>query len=163
MDVNITSPITANIALIQPFWIPILNFLVGLMGALIGAGAIYFVARYEKNQEIKKVHREERKNAYLKLITLFSVAEWVHKNAKDKNTTIGIPTKEVMLTLNEFRLLASADLNYIFYKSKVDGVSEESNKAFMDEAIPAMARELQDEDVYAVLNEKLKADSQIKH
>lgn len=169
-SVKLTGEITATLVQPSNLYNTAINagaiVISGIMGGIMALIGVKETQKHSDEREERnrtkadrRLSREERKKAYLNLITLLRVMEWETKIAKDKQTPFSIPLKEIMLTLNEFKLFASADLNYIFYISNVDGLSEESNNAFMDKAIPAMARELQDEDVYAVFNEKLKADA----
>jgi hypothetical protein len=160
MDVNITSPIAANITLIQSLWVPALNLTAGFIGALIGAVAIYFVARYEKGQEIQKTRREERKNAYLKLLTALNILRFHYLRAG--STGIDVPDRDIELATSalwEFKALASVELNSILFMSNLDFNKDEEINSFLNKALPIIAKEVQGEDVYAIIDQTLQANA----
>lgn len=57
MDVNLTAPVAASIYIIQPWYIPAINFSMGLIGALIGlfGGFILEGLKERKDLEFKKI------------------------------------------------------------------------------------------------------------
>jgi hypothetical protein len=158
MDVNLTNPITADITLIQSLWVPALNLAAGFIGALIGAIAIYFVARYEKSQEINKTRREERKNAYLKLLTALNILRF--HSLRAGSTGVDVPDRDVELATSarwEFKALASAELNSILFMSNLDINKDAEIISFLNRALPIIAKELQGEDIYAIIDQTLQA------
>ena len=158
MDNNLTGAIAANVTLIQPWWVFVINALVGPISAVVGAGAVYWTSKRAHRLEREKILeekakslREERKKTYVKLLSLLRVLEWDLNKGEPEPS---IPFRDGMTILAEFKILASADLIHIFSKNNLETLSHESINAFMNEAIPVMAKELQDEDVYVIVREK---------
>lgn len=111
MDINLTSPIVANINLIQPWWIPILNASSGLIGALIGAGSALYASylirelderTYERERRIKSLN--ERKRAFKKSLSALSImtVSKTDANPRDLAELILIGDKQIDDIFSEF-------------------------------------------------------------
>jgi hypothetical protein len=68
MDINLTHPLEANIYLLQPWWIALINIAAGILGALIGASAVLVAEHIGNERAIIKQIREERRISYLKIL-----------------------------------------------------------------------------------------------
>jgi len=135
MDVNLTSPITGDIKLIQDWWIPFINAGIGLFSAAIGA-VIVLVANYlQQKRDNEKVKREERKKAYIDTIALLKLS----KEHIDPTYWYRIST-----AFAEVRLLGSSQvvnqLNKFMSFNERD--SEESKEAYKN-LVSMMTEELQ--------------------
>jgi hypothetical protein len=146
MDVNLTDPIATNVTLTQSLWIPALNLFAGLIGALIGAAAIYFVAHYEKEQDTKKLRREERKQAYINYI---SVIFYIHQHLKLGKSSEHDDLRDFFKFAGEVKLLGSPEIiRNMIIANPQDLADTQRMNAYGDNLVRLMAKEIQDFDVY---------------
>lgn len=67
MDINITGQIAANIAenLRSPWYNPLLNASAGIIGGIVTGGVTLLALRINSRNEMKRIQRNERKDAYI--------------------------------------------------------------------------------------------------
>jgi len=81
MDVNVTHPIAANVALVQYWWVPWIPAFIGVIGAIFGAFAAGIATYYIEKLKIKNVEFEKRKQIYSRLngiIALINQIMYLH-------------------------------------------------------------------------------------
>lgn len=150
MDQNITDLMAANVTIFQPWYALIINASIGPISALIGAGAVYFTSRRAAKYEGFRALREERKKSYIKLVYSYLL---ILSKINRKLPLDGSDFDRFSRCLAEIKLIGSPEIINEISKSTFDIATKEGIKKELDKLIPIMANDLQDIDVYKIIDD----------
>lgn len=151
MDVNLTGQVAAN--LVQN---PIMIMSAGAIGGLVTGGltllGIWITQKHEarrdkenRNEEKRRIRREERKRAYIKFFTLMSTL--INANTKEDITVTPESFKEFSQCISEIELL-SPEIGFRIkqiYLNQPDLISKDDWKKFSRELRSDVMPLMQDE------------------
>lgn len=106
MDINLTSPIVCSVNSIQPWWVSLFSIASGIIGAIIGASVVLIAGHLERSHERSKLARDERKNAYIKILNLLNTHAITNKFSESDE-------KDFILCATELLLVGSDDIRKI--------------------------------------------------
>jgi hypothetical protein len=132
MDINLTTPLFANVRLEQSWIVVFLNFAAGLIGAAIGASAVLYAQKMNLEKAKENVQREERKQAYIKF-TKF-VNNWVLYDNFDRDQFSGC-ISELTLAGNTNIINKLVD---IFKEGNIYGRKKHIIREYYNSVIPLM-------------------------
>ena len=149
LEQNLTGFIAANVTLIQPWYAIMLGTLSGVLSAGIGALAVYLATiRAQKREDIKKLI-EGRKGVYLDFILYGSLIGNGSSDQNDKNRF----TKSVF----DIMVLGSPEVIAKLRGANLQQNDQKKMKRAIGSLIPIMARELQGEDIYEIVDQIMKS------
>ena len=107
MDINLTTPIAANVSLMQPWYITVISAGAGIIGVFVG-GIISLISvntaqKHNENilkNEARRYKRDELKKIYIELIT-----------ATEKMSTGNVDGDHLVKSLTEVLMLGDKDVS----------------------------------------------------
>lgn len=135
MDQNLTGLVAINVALIQPWYVLIINTLIGPISAFIGAGAALYTIRRTQKHEKARALREERNKVYSDFLYFANLVTATDYPKPEKDAAA------LMKAAVKLQLYGSQ--NVLKKAQEFDAHDDNKIRALVKELIPLMADELQ--------------------
>ncbi|MCU0637034.1 MAG: hypothetical protein MUE87_00180 [Methanothrix sp.] len=145
MDINLTGPIAANVALSQSWYALGIIALAGPLSAIIAAAAVYYTTKWSEKRKQSTELENERRRVYALLI-----ADIMDIRSHNNNNNNNIDRSRVMRDVSKVLLVADTEIfdliNKIIVKAlegndpidKLDVIA----KDFYEQILPVMRRKL---------------------